>query len=82
MIRKYHNHKLQTNPSHKTITRHQKDKLSKATNSLFSIKMIVNLEWTQVTHNKNRTNTDSHNGSNNQQRNNNNRTTAFERTSA
>ena len=29
-----------------TITRHQEDKLSKATNSLFPIKMIAILEWT------------------------------------
>ena len=30
-----------------TITRHQEDKLSKATSSLFPIKMIAILEWTQ-----------------------------------
>ena len=29
-----------------TITRHQEDKLSKATSSLFLIKMIAILEWT------------------------------------
>ena len=29
-----------------TITRHQEDKLSKATSSLFPIKMIVMPEWT------------------------------------
>ena len=51
MIRKYHNHKLQTNPWHRkeeplTITRHQEDKLSKAISSLFLIKMIAILEWT------------------------------------
>ena len=33
--------------SHTTIMRHQEDKLSKATSSLFPIKMIANLEWTQ-----------------------------------
>ena len=33
--------------SHTTITRHQEDKQSKATNSLFPIKMIAKLEWTQ-----------------------------------
>ena len=33
--------------SQTTITRHQDDKLNKATNSLFSFKMIVKLEWTQ-----------------------------------
>ena len=48
MIRKYHNHKLQTNPcntrkSHTTIVRHQEDKLSKATNSL----SFAKLEGTQ-----------------------------------
>ena len=51
IIRKYHNHKPQTNPwttrrSHTCITRHQEDKLSKATCSLFAIKMIAKLEWT------------------------------------
>ena len=33
--------------SRSTITRHQEDKLSKATRSLFPIKMIAILEWTQ-----------------------------------
>ena len=53
MIRKYHNHKLQTNTwhlfskSHTTITRHQEDKQSKATSSLFPIEMIAKIEWTQ-----------------------------------
>ena len=32
--------------SRSTITRHQEDKLSKATSSLFHIKMIAILEWT------------------------------------
>ena len=32
--------------SHTTITRHQEDKLSKATSSLFPIKMIAKLEET------------------------------------
>ena len=50
MIRKYHNRKLQINPWHReeehtTITRHQQDKVSKATSSLFPIKMIEKLEW-------------------------------------
>ena len=31
--------------SHTTITRQQEDKLSKATKSLFPIKMIPKLEW-------------------------------------
>ena len=33
--------------SHKTITRHQEDKQSKATSSLFPIEMIATLVWTQ-----------------------------------
>ena len=47
MIRKYH-HQTHgtTRKSHTTITRHQEDKLSKATSSLFPIKMIAKLEWT------------------------------------
>ena len=49
MIKKYHNHKLQTNlchceEDHTTITRHQEDKQSEATSSLFPIKMIAKLE--------------------------------------
>ena len=53
MIRKYHNHKLQTTrgtarKSRSTITRHQEDKLSKAISSLFPIKMIAILEWTKI----------------------------------
>ena len=31
---------------HTTITRHQEDKLSKATSCLFPTKMIAKLEWT------------------------------------
>ena len=46
MIRKYHTHKLQTNPWQRdeepqTITRHQEDKLSKATNSGWSEALLV-----------------------------------------
>ena len=33
--------------NHTTITRHQEDKQSKATSSLFPIKMIAKLEWTE-----------------------------------
>ena len=53
MIRKYHNHKLQTNPwhseeePHNNNTRHQDDKQSKATSSLFPTEMIAKLERTQ-----------------------------------
>ena len=64
--------------SHTTITRHQEDKQSKATSSLFPIKMIAKLEWTQ----RNAQQTESRNGSNNQQRINNNRTTALDWTAA
>ena len=52
MIRKYHNHKPQTTPRHREEeplnhpTRHQEDKLSKATSSLFPIKMTAILELT------------------------------------
>ena len=54
MVRKYHNHKLQTNPwtvkkSHWrfTRTRHLKDNQGKATSSLFLVKMIAELERTK-----------------------------------
>ena len=52
MIRKYHNHKSQTTLWHREeepliTTRHQEDKLSKATSSLFPIKLIAILELTQ-----------------------------------
>ena len=35
-----------TRKRHTTITRHIEDKISKATSSLFPIKMIAKLEWT------------------------------------
>ena len=52
MIRKYHNHKLQTHhgsvrKSHTTIMRHQEDKQSKAARSLFLIEMIAKPEWNE-----------------------------------
>ena len=49
MIRKYHNHKPQTTPreNRPTIMRHQIDKPSKATSSLFPIKMIAIPERTR-----------------------------------
>ena len=54
MIRKYHNHKLQTNPRTVsksymtfTVTRHSKDNKDKATSSHFLIKMIAKLERTK-----------------------------------
>ena len=51
MIRKYHNHKLQTNPWYREEEPHKNHKTpgrqSKAILSLFPIKMIAKLEWTQ-----------------------------------
>ena len=52
MIRKYHNPNRRqphgtARKSRSTITRHQEDKLSKANSSLFPIKMIAILEWTE-----------------------------------
>ena len=49
MIRKYHNHKLQTNPWHREEEPHNNHETpgSKATSSLFPIKMIAKLEATQ-----------------------------------
>ena len=77
MIRKYHNHKLQTSPrphnNHETPGRQS--------SSLFPIEMSAKLEWTQ-SNAQHRTITESHNGSNNQQQINNNRTTALEQTAA
>ena len=61
-----------------TITRHQEDKQSKQTSSLFLIEMIAKLEWTQSNAQLNIE--QLQNGSNNQQRINNNWTTALERT--
>ena len=85
MIKKYHSHKLQTNPWHheeEPHTNHQEDKLSKATSSLFPIK-IAKLEWTYYNvQQKHRTFTDSHNGTKNKQPVNNNRTTNLEWTAA
>ena len=52
LIRKYHNHKLQTNlwyreeESHNNHETPERQK-SKATSSLFPIEMIAKLEWTQ-----------------------------------
>ena len=51
MIRKYHNHKLQTNPWQREEESHKNhettERQSKATSSLFPIKMIAELEWRQ-----------------------------------
>ena len=67
--------------SHTTITRHQEDKLSKAASSFSSpSRWLQNKKGHKVT--KNRTITESCNGSSNQQRINNNRITALEQTAA
>ena len=48
MVRKYHNQKLQTNPYYREEELHKTPgRQSKATSSLFPIKMIAKLEWTQ-----------------------------------
>ena len=54
MIRKYHNHKLQTNlwyreeePHNNHETPGRPDKQRKAIGSFFPIEMIAKLEWTQ-----------------------------------
>ena len=81
MIRKNHNHKLQTNPWHREqepYNNHETPGRQTKQNN----QMIAKLVWTQSNAEKNRTITESHNGSNNQQRINNNRTTALERTAA
>ena len=85
MIRKYHNHKLQTNPWHREEephNNHQEDKQSKATSSLFPIAMIAKLEWKQSNAQQNIEQLQNPTifCSNKQQRINNNRTTALERT--
>ena len=54
MIRKYNNHKLQTNPWQREEEQHNNhethvDKLTKATSSSLPIKMIAKPEWTQNT---------------------------------
>ena len=91
MIRKYHNHKLQTNPwrneeePHNSHETPEEDKQSKATSSLFPIKLIAKLKWTikiKQRTTRHRVITNSHNGSNNKQHVNNNRTTALEWTAA
>ena len=56
MVRGYHNHTLQTGPSHSTVrksrrtftlTRHWSDNKSKAPSVLFLFKTIAKVEWTQ-----------------------------------
>ena len=52
MVKKYRNYKCRQTQrilrkSNTTIMRHQEDKRSKATSSLFSIMMIAKLDWTK-----------------------------------
>ena len=67
MIRKYHNHTLQTNPRHReeeprTLrAMRQEDNLSKATSSLFIIEMIAKLERTPHTALQNKVETQNSN---------------------
>ena len=88
MIRKYHNHKLQTTPRHREeepLNHHetpgrqikQSNQLSLPHQDDCNTRMDIKKRTT-----KHRTNTDSHNGSNNKQKVNNNRTTTLERTAA
>ena len=88
MIRKYHNHKLQTTPwhleeeplnHHKTPGRQikQSNQLSLPHQDDCNTRIDLKKRTT-----KHRTITDSHNGSNHKQKVNNNRTTALERTAA
>ena len=88
MIRKYHNHKLQTNPCHSEEEPHnthetparrtkQSNQLSLPHQDACKTRMDIKYGTTKY-----RTIADSHNGSNNKQQVNNNRTTALERTAA
>ena len=88
MIRKYHNHKLQTNPWHREEEPHNNHETpgrqTKQSNKLSlphqdDCKTRRNIEKHTTKH---RTITESHNGSNNKQLVNNNRTTALEQTAA
>ena len=76
MIRKYYNHKLQTNLWNREEEPHNNHETPgrQATSSLFPIEVIAKLEYTK----KHRTITKSHNGSN--QKRINYRTTTLERT--
>ena len=79
MIRKYHNHKLQTTPWHREeepLNHHETPGRQIKQSNQLSLRDIEKRTT------KHRTITDSHNGSNNKQKVNNNRTTALERTAA
>ena len=88
MIRKYHNHKLQT-----TLWHHEEEQLNHHETQGRQIKQSNQLSlphqydcnsrnYTKQRTTKHRTITDTHNGSNNKQKVNNNRTTALKRTAA
>ena len=66
MIRKYHNHTLQTNPRHRGEEPHNNHKTPgiqrKASSFLFPIKVIAKLERTQSNAKPNRKNAEPHNG--------------------
>ena len=88
MIRKYHNHQLQTNPWHCEEEPHNNHdtpgRQTKQSNQLslphqYDRKTRIDIKLHTTEH---RTITDSHNVSNNEQQVNNNRTTAVERTAA
>ena len=88
MIRIYHNHKLQTNPWHREEEPHSNHETpgrqTKQSNQLSlphqnDCKTRSDIKYRTT---KQRTITDSHNGSNNKQQVNNNRTTTLERTAA
>ena len=88
MIRKYNNHKLQTNPRHheeephnnlKTPGTHKKESYQLSLPHLDDCKTRMDIKQRTTKH---RTITESHNGSNNQQWITNNRTTALEQTAA
>ena len=88
MIKKYHNHKLQTNPWHRKLEPHNNHKTpgrqTKQSNQLSLLHQDdckTRMDTKQCT-TKQSTITESQNGSNKQQRINNNRTTALERTAA
>ena len=85
MIRKYHNHKLQTNPWHREEEPHNNQETpgrqTKQSNQLSlphqdDCKTRRDIKKRKTKH---RTITESHNSSNNKQQVNNNRTTALER---
>ena len=91
MIRKYHNHKLQTNPwqreeephnNHETPGRQTKQSNQLSLPHQDDCKTRRDIKKRTTKHRKHRTITESYNGSNYKHQVNNNRTTALERTAA